>query len=124
MFQRGNIFCKKSFVGKICFKVICNHKTKVKNPLPKNFIANLRILTNFLEKKRNVISKKGRGGGQGRLEIFKKTSIFGETVTPYISMNVSKGEYISAIVTYPPSVPVILLLKNCSSTLSDFEIFF
>ena len=40
---------------------------------PKNFIANLRILTNFLEKKRNVISKKGRGdGGHGRFKIFKK----------------------------------------------------
>ena len=47
---------------------------------PKNFIANLRILTNFLEKKRNVFSKKGRGG-QGRLEIFQKTSIFESTVT-------------------------------------------
>ena len=39
---------------------------------PKNFIANLRILTNFSGKKRNVIFKKGRGGGQGRLEIFQK----------------------------------------------------
>ena len=38
---------------------------------PKNPIANLRILKNFLEKKRNVISKKGREGGQGRLQIFQ-----------------------------------------------------
>ena len=44
---------------------------------PKNFIANLCILTNFLEKKRNVISKKGRGGGgQGRLEVFQKNIHF------------------------------------------------
>ena len=53
---------------------------------PKNFIANLRILTNFLEfsgKKRNVISKKGRGGGVKAVWKFsKKISIFGETVVP------------------------------------------
>ena len=50
---------------------------------PKNFIANLRILNGFSGKKRNVISKKGRGGGgQGRLEVFQKTSIFALTVVP------------------------------------------
>ena len=49
---------------------------------PKKFIANLRILSGFSGKKRNVISKKGRGGGgQGRLEVFQKTSIFAATVT-------------------------------------------
>ena len=53
---------------------------------PKNFIANLRKLTHIYElsqkKKRNVISKKGQEGGQGRLEVFKKTSILAATVTP------------------------------------------
>ena len=33
---------------------------------PKNFIANLRILSGFSGKKRNVISKKGQGGGEGK----------------------------------------------------------
>ena len=44
---------------------------------PKNFIANLRILNGFSGKKRNVISKKGRGGGgKGRLEVFQKNIHF------------------------------------------------
>ena len=42
---------------------------------PKNFIANLRILNGFSGKKRNLISKKGRGG-QGRLEVFQKNINF------------------------------------------------
>ena len=39
---------------------------------PKIFIANLCMSYEFSGKKRNVISKKGRGGGQGRLEVFQK----------------------------------------------------
>ena len=55
---------------------------------PKKFIANLRIRTNFLEKKTQCNFQKGTGGGgQGRLEIFQKTSIFGETVLPYLKLN-------------------------------------
>ena len=45
---------------------------------PKKIIANLRILNGFSGKKRNVISKKGRGGGggQGGLEVFQKNIHF------------------------------------------------
>ena len=54
----------------------------IANPI--KFIANLRKLTYTYKKKRNVISKKGRGGGGVKAvwAFSKKTSIFGETVTP------------------------------------------
>ena len=50
---------------------------------PKNFIANLRILSGFSGKKRNVISKnEGGGGSKAVWEFSKKTSILGDPVTP------------------------------------------
>ena len=57
---------------------------------PKNYIADFVGFKAvyfgrkfWREKKRNVISKKGRGGGVKAVWIFsKKTSIFGETVVP------------------------------------------
>ena len=58
---------------------------------PKNFIANLRILSGFSGKKRNVISKKGRGGGVKAVWKFsKKTSIFEPTVVPKGSLSLQK----------------------------------
>ena len=41
-------------------------------------------LRTFAKKKRNVISKKGRGGGQGRLGVFQKNIHFGDSSHPLI----------------------------------------
>ena len=51
---------------------------------PKNYIADfVGFKAAYFGKKRNVISKKGRGGGVKAVWKFsKKTSIFGETVVP------------------------------------------
>ena len=48
------------------------------SPIQKISLQIYADLTDFLDKKRNVISKKGRGGGggQGHLEVFQKKHQF------------------------------------------------
>ena len=56
---------------------------------PKNFIANLRNLAHIyklLQKKAQCNFQKVTGGGQGRLGILQKTSIFESRVVPYLAM--------------------------------------
>ena len=88
LLKGGVIFDPKNYIADfVGFKAVYfGHKFWKKCPKrggeggvianPKNFIANLRILNGFSGKKRNVISKKGRGGGSRPFGSFPKKHPF------------------------------------------------